>query len=520
MRRFSFGKNLDHSQVLNELAPSGVASYRFFFFVTISAGIAMLGMLLNSSVVVLGAMLLSPLMGPIVVQGFCLGTVNLPLLSQSSLCIGLGVLAAIGVSAAIVLLSPLSDITPEILSRTNPNLFDLVIAIMSGIAAGYVFVHKKGTELVGAALATSLMPPLAAIGFGISTWNLWIAKGAFLLFMTNMLAISIAIYGMSKLYGFRNRGEKRINIFHLFVAISILAVLSIPLTISLKNIVYQSYVAKVCKAMIQEEFQGPNFRLSDFDIAFTSDEVRITAVVITKRYRPKAKQELQGKLKKLISRPLAFTLTQVALVPGERQPDPLANLKSTTDLGVLKNYSLGKNMPKEDSLKARLNQETEIDFQDINVNSENSVVTLDVSQNQSGSIMFFHEEEQKLSKLFPKWTIVVIPPKHSLRPFFFSLTEPLLNEEQRNQARLVIWALKRWQVSDVEIVLYRDESSILKDDPILKEQYQALSALFASEGFKVSVVTQLSSPSLKKGSQNAEVFQRIDVIPVSIAEES
>lgn len=519
MKNYLWGRDLDHAQIIKDLESTGTASTRFFFFVMISSSIAMFGLLLNSAPVVIGAMLLSPLMGPIVLQGFSMGVVDFPLLVRSSLCIGVGIVVSIWISAGIVLLSPLVDVTPEILSRTNPNLFDLVIAVMSGVAAGYVFVHQKGSELVGAALATSLMPPLAVIGFGLATGSFWIAKGAFLLFMTNMLAISISIYAVSKVYGFKHKGEKKVNLLSVLVAVSILVVLSIPLTMSLKNIVYQSYITKSSKSLIQKEFEGPNFRLSDFDIVFAPDEVTITAVVITKHYRPKAKEVLLKKLKDLISEPLKFTLTQVSLVHGEKNTDSPSILKAPTDISTFKNYSANKDTSAEDALKIKIRAETSLEFQDISVNPESALATLKVSENQKGSILFFHQEEVRLDALFPKWTLILIPPHHSLLPFYFDSEVQTLTSRQLTQAEILIWALKRWQCSSVEIVLYRDEHSILKDDTALQAQASALMTLLTKDGFAVSIVTQLTNASPQAFSHKKKPLNRIDVIPVFIAED-
>jgi uncharacterized hydrophobic protein (TIGR00271 family) len=166
----------------------------YWLEILFSAGIATLGLVLNSPAVVIGAMLISPLMGPIMATGMGLAAGDLYLAVKAILKLLLSILVAVLLSALIVWVLPFHSATGEILSRTNPTLLDLAIALLSGLA-GSVAVNRAGgadgvTTLPGVAIAVALMPPLCTIGFGVGIgWRGEIVGGASLLFLTNLVAI-------------------------------------------------------------------------------------------------------------------------------------------------------------------------------------------------------------------------------------------------------------------------------------------------------------------------------------------
>jgi hypothetical protein len=121
----------------------------------------------------------------------------------------LGTAAAVAFTSLIVLLSPVKELTTELLARTRPNLFDLVVAILSGAAGGYALIRGRGGAIVGVAIATALMPPLATIGYGLVTERWPVARGALLLFFTNMAAISLSVAAVAEWYGFGRGGLRK-----------------------------------------------------------------------------------------------------------------------------------------------------------------------------------------------------------------------------------------------------------------------------------------------------------------------
>jgi uncharacterized hydrophobic protein (TIGR00271 family) len=193
---------VDHPAVVRRVAEDAGWTPRFAFMVIMSAAIAELGLLQSSPAVVIGAMLISPLMGPIMGLGFGLALFDFPSLKRSLAALGIAVPLAVAFTALIVLCSPLKSATPEILARTRPNLFDLVVALFSALAGTFALIRGKGDTIVGVAIATALMPPLATVGFGLATGNAAIAGGAFALFATNFVTIALSATIMARLYGF------------------------------------------------------------------------------------------------------------------------------------------------------------------------------------------------------------------------------------------------------------------------------------------------------------------------------
>lgn len=167
-----------------------------------SAGIATLGLTLNSPAVIIGAMLISPLMGPIMSAGLAFAAGDFILAMRAALNILLSSLAAIAFSTILVALLPFREMTAEISSRTHPNTLDLVVALFSG-AVGALAVCKSlrgvATSLPGVAIAVALMPPLCVTGYGVGVFltvdraqGLAILGGGGLLFLTNLVAITFS----------------------------------------------------------------------------------------------------------------------------------------------------------------------------------------------------------------------------------------------------------------------------------------------------------------------------------------
>lgn len=171
-----------------------ISSVNYWLEIVFSAAIATFGLVLNSPAVIIGAMLISPLMGPIMATGMALAVGDLYLAAKAVANILLSVLVAVALSALIVWLLPFHSATTEVLARSNPNLLDLGVAIFSGLAGSIVVCRGGGgggvTALPGVAIAVALMPPLCTMGFGLgSGLHSGILGGAGLLFLTNIVAI-------------------------------------------------------------------------------------------------------------------------------------------------------------------------------------------------------------------------------------------------------------------------------------------------------------------------------------------
>lgn len=161
-----------------------------------SIAIASVGLNVNSTAVIIGAMLISPLMGPIMGVGLAIGINNLFMLKRSLKSLGTAVLISVVVSTIYFLLTPFGEVQSELIARTRPNLLDVLIAFFGGIAL-VVAKTKKGTiasTIYGVAIATALMPPLCTAGYGLANANWSFFFGAFYLFLINSMFIILATW--------------------------------------------------------------------------------------------------------------------------------------------------------------------------------------------------------------------------------------------------------------------------------------------------------------------------------------
>jgi len=157
--------------------------------------IASIGLNVNSTAVIIGAMLISPLMGPIVGSGFALGIYDFELLKKALRNLLIATIVSLCVSTVYFLISPLKEVQSELLARTSPSIYDIMIAFLGGLV-GVIAVTRveKGNPIPGVAIATALMPPLCTAGFGLATWQLKFFLGAFFLYTINCVFICIATF--------------------------------------------------------------------------------------------------------------------------------------------------------------------------------------------------------------------------------------------------------------------------------------------------------------------------------------
>ncbi len=157
--------------------------------------VASLGLNTNSTAVIIGAMLISPLMGPIMGFGLGLGISDFELIKRAFRNFVMAILFSVITSTVFFLISPISEAQNELLARTQPTVYDVLIAFFGGLAGIVASSTKsKGNVIPGVAIATALMPPLCTAGFGLATGNLYYFFGAFYLFFINTVFISLSTF--------------------------------------------------------------------------------------------------------------------------------------------------------------------------------------------------------------------------------------------------------------------------------------------------------------------------------------
>ncbi|MBE0644722.1 MAG: DUF389 domain-containing protein, partial [Bacteroidetes bacterium] len=165
--------------------------------------VASVGLNMNSTAVIIGAMLISPLMGPINGMGYSIATYNFPLLRIAIKNFSFAVGASLLASTAYFAISPLSTAHSELLARTSPTIYDVLIALFGGLAGIVAISSKhKGNVIPGVAIATALMPPLCTAGYGLASAKFDFFFGAIYLFTINTVFIAISAVVVSQLLKF------------------------------------------------------------------------------------------------------------------------------------------------------------------------------------------------------------------------------------------------------------------------------------------------------------------------------
>lgn len=284
-------------------------SARFLFMTIMSAGIAILGLIQSSPAVVIGAMLIAPLMGPIIGLGFAAASGDYVWLRKCARSVAIGALLAVLFCTVIVFFSPLKTVTAELAARTRPNLFDLLVALFSGMAGAYALIRGREGAVVGVAIATALMPPLATVGFGLATWSWPVFSGALMLFVTNLVAIALTAAVMARLYGFTTAlSEKHSRVQNIVIVVT-LAALAIPLGLALKTIAWEANASRVINSTLNDQFDRSS-RLSAVDVTYDTSPVRIDATVLTPVLQPDAEKKAENQLVERLGRPVELSLTQ------------------------------------------------------------------------------------------------------------------------------------------------------------------------------------------------------------------
>ena len=223
----------------NDLFPALLQDARlnsiYMVLMVLSTMLAAVGLYLDSASVIIGAMLLAPLMDPIVSLSMGILRGNISIFKNSIVKIVLGVFIALFSSALITFLFPHRPVTEEMLARMNPTLLDLGVAIISGIAAAYSKSFREVIQsLAGVAIAVALVPPLAVAGIGIGRWDFEWFYQAFLLFSTNLVGIIIAATLTFRVLGYSAAVRSKRSLVVVFV---FLVLISIPLYLSYNRIV-------------------------------------------------------------------------------------------------------------------------------------------------------------------------------------------------------------------------------------------------------------------------------------------
>lgn len=457
---------LDRVDVLRHVDEGGTMGPRYAFMTVMSCGIATLGLLQNSAAVIIGAMLISPLMGPIIELGMSLATFDFRSLRAALRTLGVGVALALLTSSALVAVSPLQEATPEILARTEPTLFDLLVAVFSGLAGAYATVTRKGETIVGVAIATALMPPLAVVGYGLATGNGNVAGGAFFLFMTNLLAIALSVTIMARWYGFGREDSPKQTAWQAFLIIGTFLVLSVPLGLALRDIAARGLAERTIRAALDEAAREAGGRISTLRVDRDDATLAVDAMLLTPVHQPRLADALEDALERQLGRPVRVQLREVLTADDARLAREQASLAELRESVNRLQGAADQDRQARDARRA-----LELAIRDRALGWLGTTESLDGGQRvrvlldpRAGlDLARAHALEQHLRGAAvgspaaspareASSAVEVVPTLQALPAVRFEGDDRALTPRAQGELALARWALQRWRVGSVRVV--------------------------------------------------------------------
>lgn len=422
---------VDHVAVNGRVHEDGGWNAHYLVMVVLSAGIAALGLLLSSPAVVIGAMLISPLMGPIIGLGFALATLDAHQMRRSATALAAGSLLAVLFCALVVLASPLQNVTAEIAARTRPNLFDLVVALLSAVAGTYATIRGRSGTIVGVAIATALMPPLATVGFGLATLNGAVFGGALLLFVTNFVTIALTATVMARLYGFGPMLSPNQTVIQTLAIVATFAALAIPLGFSLRQLAWEGLASNTARTAVQDVFRK-DARISQVDVDFAASPLKVTATVLTPHYRGDADRVVAAQLERAFDRRVSVAIEQFRVGNGDAdaaaaaQPGAAAQTESLSARG--------------DMLARSLVLIAGVDAERVLLDRDKRIAFVRAAPLAGATLATYRTLETRLAVMSDGWTVLLVPPP--VAPGELTLTDGVPDAEAIAR---IAWATARRQ---------------------------------------------------------------------------
>lgn len=262
--------------------------------------IASVGLNVNSTAVIIGAMLISPLMGPIVGAGFGLGMYDFELVKKSIKNLAIATVVSLIVSSLYFYISPFKEVQSELLARTSPNIYDILIAFFGGLV-GVIAVTRveKGNPIPGVAIATALMPPLCTAGYGLATGNYLFFGGAMYLYTINCVFICIATFIIVKYLKYPI--AKQIDLKHQKQVKQGITILLFVMIVPSIYFAFQLFEEKKYKQrteeFIENEFPQDEYTLIFQKTNFNTNPKKIELAFLSKKFSPSEIKKLNQKLK-------------------------------------------------------------------------------------------------------------------------------------------------------------------------------------------------------------------------------
>ncbi|WP_267395773.1 DUF389 domain-containing protein [Sphingomonas sp. GC_Shp_1] len=430
---------IDHEEVVDRIIADSGWSPRYAFMTMMSAGIAVLGLLLSSPAVVIGAMLISPLMSPILGLGFSLALFDFAEMRRSLTALAVGAVLAVAFTALIVLASPLKAPTVEILARTRPNLFDLLVALFAALAGTFAIIRGRGETIVGVAIATALMPPLATVGYGLAIGNMAILSGALALFATNFLTIALSATIMARFYGFGHYLSSQQSWTQTVVLALVFVGMSVPLAVSLGRIARETVMTTQIRSILTGSFSA-NARVTQLDVDYDHTPLLIRSVVIAPRAGAKDSKAIESDVARQLAQPVRLQLDQVLLDPSVGSVGAQRAELEQASAAAAADDAEAMSIARLVALAAGIEPD------DVTIDRDHRRIAATAVPLPDAGAETYRALEQRAAQTAKGWHVTIVPPLGSLPTIRFADNIDTLDPPAREAVLLSAWEARRWNI--------------------------------------------------------------------------
>jgi uncharacterized hydrophobic protein (TIGR00271 family) len=303
-------------------------------FIVLLAGstvIATFGLFQNSAAVIIGAMIIAPLMRPLVALSLATITADTALLSRAMLTLAVGTLAGLFIAIVMACFLRSLELSPEILGRTHPTLLDLGVALFAGAIGAYCQTNQKlADSLAGVAISVALVPPLSVVGIGLALNEVAIWSGAALLYATNLIGITLAGSLVFLLMGYTPLQQAKKG---LAISSGVTILLFLPLALSMRELVIENQISAKVRMLLKDKtltFRGVQLR--EVEVKRFRTPTRVSATVIASNWPISSHQVklVQDFLVKEIGLPIEFRLR---IIPSQELSVSDVSLDEVQGLG-------------------------------------------------------------------------------------------------------------------------------------------------------------------------------------------
>lgn len=388
--------------------------------------VASVGLNVNSTAVIIGAMLISPLMGPIVGSGFALGIYDFDLLKKSLINLLIATIVGLIASTIYFYLSPFKEIQSELLARTSPNIYDVLIAFFGGLVGVIAITRvEKGNPIPGVAIATALMPPLCTAGFGLATGNFKFFFGALFLYSINCVFICISTYGIVKYLKYP--AKKEVDALHQkrvkYGVTAIIILMLLPSAYFAFSLYKQQQFKQSVETFIEKEFIEKGNTIVYKKTNYSNASSNIELAFLNRSFSENEIKLLNEELKK-------YGLENTKLIIKKNSTDNINALRNDILNEVAKNDIVIDEKDKQ--IEALKNEITKNTFNDKEVFEEVVIIFPNI---QSISIANHNITSNDTTLI---------------KTVFLYQANPKLEEKEK--AKLYYWLQKRLSASNLEVI--------------------------------------------------------------------